>query len=778
MTKDHMTAHDQAKHNWLTLTAAITTTLLSVISLWFHHTFWLYGTFILSLITILFIVMTKDKTVTEPVTTDQAEQFTIQHIKEVNDLQTELEKQRQFEKELKQSKLAAESAAMAKSEFLATMSHEIRTPLNGIIPMLEMLANSKLTVDQIDILRTAQSSANLMRQIVDDILDYSKLEANKLTLETTSLNIRDIIYFVVQMFNGQAEQKKIAINIHLDPALRLAMRGDPVRLRQVLSNLLSNAIKFTDKGSINISVRAKSESKQHHILRFEIKDTGIGISPENANRLFKPFSQADATTTRIYGGTGLGLVICKRIIDLMSGQIGVNSQAGLGSTFWFEVPMLKTVGDSQALASEIKHCSILLYSNDSALMKKFEQANQILGTKLHFAETAIDAQKMLQRSVSVGFNTDYDLLIIDVSSGRQSALQLQKSIIENSEFNRIRIALLSNTDSGVVELYKEPRCKIFPRNTEITQLLSDLNQFISSTVNTLDKHNIKNIEPSIVIQSENLESKSDTPHGMVLLVEDNPINLLVAQRLLTLSNFDYVSAENGQVALELLHDNIFDLVLMDCQMPVMDGYQATRTWRQFESTSNAKRRMPIIAMTANAMAEDRQKCLDSGMDDYLSKPVDRKLLKHTLLKWLNQGTTQSELPALPKSPESTESALLQSAEPTDPASVLDNSIVDDLREFMGSDYQSLIRIYLEDSPKLLQQIQMALSNQDATALIGPAHTLKSSSANLGAMRLSKLAALFEKNARSGSLVVPNQEVTKLNEEFNQVINALNKLLDQ
>jgi CheY-like chemotaxis protein/HPt (histidine-containing phosphotransfer) domain-containing protein len=388
----------------------------------------------------------------------------------------------------------------------------------------------------------------------------------------------------------------------------------------------------------------------------------------------------------------------------------------------------------------------------------------------------MDAQKLLQKSISVGNNAEYDLFIIDVNSGRQSAIQLYKSISENSEFSRIRIALLSSSDAGLGDVYKDLRCKIFPKNTEMTQLFIELNRFLSTTALAQPKIIHKIIEPSVVIQEEEIEVETGNSKGLVLLVEDNPINLLVAQRLLKLSNFEFVSADNGKVALELLHDNLFDMVLMDCQMPVMDGYQATKAWRLFEAESNSPRRVPIIAMTANAMAEDRQKCLDAGMDDYLSKPVDRKLLKQTLQKWLIFNLSQPEVEQQAK-PVVPAEAIQQAPNNEIDASALDFNIVSDLKQFMGSDYQSLIRIYLEDSPKLLQQIQSALFIQDGPALIMPTHTLKSSSANLGAIRLSKLAAKFEASARTGNLEIPNLEAQNLVKEFNSVIIALKDLLD-
>lgn len=759
---------------WLALASALGAAIASGISLWLNDYLWLNISVIASFLTIAFIAALWLRVKRQSIETEISQQSTIYHLQEVNDLQTELEKHKSLELELKQSKVAAESAAMAKSEFLATMSHEIRTPLNGIIPMLDLLSTTKLGPDQVEILQTAQTSALLMRQIVDDILDYSKLEANKLKLETTGINIREIIYSVVQMFNNQAEVKRISINVHLDPSLRLAMRGDPVRLRQVLSNIISNAIKFTEKGSISISVRAKSESKQHHILRFEIKDTGIGISQENANRLFKAFSQADTSTTRIYGGTGLGLVICKRIVDLMAGQIGVNSQPGFGSTFWFEIPMLKAVGDSQAMAADIKYASVLLYTSDPVLTLKFEQAYQHREAKIHITSTAMDAQKLLQNSVAVGDNTDFDLLIIDANSGRQSSLQLQKMLVKADEYSRLRIAILNGPETADLDWAKSSRCRSFARNTETSLMLSEISRFLSATSQAFQNAVRKNSEPQVVIQPQELPYEVGKTHGIVLLVEDNPINLLVAQRLILLTNFEFVSAENGEVALELLQERKFDMVLMDCQMPVMDGYQATQAWRAIEAR-NKLPRTPIIAMTANAMAEDRQKCLDFGMDDYISKPVDRKLLKQILLKWLHTlPEVEIQQPAIETQNLEGGLDVMMSDEITD---ALDLSIVEDLKEFMGADYQSLIRIYLEDSPKLLQQIQSALVIQDPVSLVNPAHTLKSSSANLGAVGLSKIAAQFEKSAREGKMEIPNQEAKNLLVEFTRVKDALNGLLE-
>ena len=758
----------------LALASAAGVAISSGISLWLNEPVWLNVTVISSLLSLSFVAALWHRMKKNQRHIVKTEATTERHVQEVTDLRTELEKLRSLECELNKSKLIAESAAMAKSEFLATMSHEIRTPLNGIIPMLDLLSTMHLEKDQTDILSTARSSAGQMKRIVDDILDYSKLEANKLQLETTGMNLRDVVNSVMRMFQSQADAKHLVIQANLDPSLRLAVRGDPVRLRQVLSNLISNAIKFTDKGAVTISVKAKSETRQHHILRFEVKDTGIGIAPENSGSLFKAFSQADASTTRLYGGTGLGLVICKRIVDLMVGQIGVDSQSGKGSTFWFEVPILKALGDSHDPANELKRANVLLISNDPILTEKIEKYNLDSGAQLRNISTIFEARKILRESVIDAEVSALDLLILDLNTGQQSILQLQDEILSNSAFSTLRIAILKPFDTILTNSVKNSRSRVLVRSNDMTNLFTELNRLLASTANKLQSSDYHEQQPSVNILPADLQSVPGSSRGLVLLVEDNPVNLLVAKRLIQISNFDCMTAENGGIALDMLqqkHD--FDLVLMDCQMPVMDGYKATRAWRRIEA-ERALPRLPIIAMTANAMAEDRQRCLEAGMDDYLSKPVDHKLLEQIMVKWMmRRSETQAvEAPAIAGAPPQ----VVQRETATAELPALDMKIVEDLKEMMGSDYQSLIRIYLEDSPKLIYQIQSALDNRDCQALVAPAHTLKSSSANLGALALSSIAKTIEKSAGSGDIHAPLQAGAGITAEFERVQAALAALI--
>jgi signal transduction histidine kinase/CheY-like chemotaxis protein/HPt (histidine-containing phosphotransfer) domain-containing protein len=561
-----------------------------------------------------------------------AAQQTGEQTREVSALQEELALHRRLERELTEAKQAAESAMMAKGEFLATMSHEIRTPLNGIIPMLDLLMSARLQPDHTEIVRTAYTSARQMQRIVDDILDYSKLEANKVQLETTSFNLRELLDSVIRLMEKPAESKGLRLTLQMDPAVRLAVRGDPVRLRQVLTNLLSNAVKFTERGSVSLNVTRRGESRTQHELRFEVSDTGIGIAKDA--RLFRAFSQADASTTRLYGGTGLGLVICKRIVDLMGGSIGVESEPGRGSTFWFEVPLTKAAGDIQGQRSDLNGARVLLLSTDATLRQRVGQAAPGWGATLTQAETTQDAIAKLRSALSRGSGWSFDLLLVDLNSVRSTAIALHRNLRRTPEFEDLRIAYLQGDEAIANELVQGSNALLLSRMIGNTELRSALSSFLSTPAASLPEEPEMPL-PERVLATEDADAgpRPGRLRGRVLLVEDNPVNLMVAQRLVGLLGLQCETADNGEKAIQRLMSGNIDVVLMDCQMPVKDGYTASREWRQHEISNNLAR-LPIIAMTANAMAGDRQKCLDAGMDDYLSKPVDRRLLEATIARWL------------------------------------------------------------------------------------------------------------------------------------------------
>ncbi len=764
-------------------------------------------------------------------------------------LNAELEIHRNLERELVEAKQTAESAVMAKGEFLATMSHEIRTPLNGIIPMLELLMNSKLPPDQHDFLRTAYTSARQMLRIVDDILDYSKLEANKLQLETTSFNLRDLLDSIIRLMEKPAETKGLRLNLQIDPGVRLALRGDPVRLRQIITNLISNALKFTERGSVTLVVSRKGETRTQHELRFEVRDTGIGIAKEAAKNLFAAFAQADASTTRLYGGTGLGLVICKRIVDLMGGNIGVESEPGRGATFWFEVPLLKAVGDMQGQRADLNGARVLFLSNDQPLRQRMQQAAPQWGAQLTVSESTQDTLARLRAAVTRGPTWTFDLLVVDLNSVRSTAIALHRNLQRSTDFEGLPVVWLRGQESPPPELNDGQQVLILSRGMGSPEMRTAIATFIATPTPSRVAPRAPALEP---FSQENAASTVDTGpapavslKGHVLLVEDNPINQKVAQSLIKILGLDCDTVENGELAVQRMAKGDIDLVLMDCQMPVMDGYTATREWRLLESQRGLTP-LPIIAMTANAMAGDRLKCLDAGMDDYLSKPVDRRLLESCLQLWLQRSprresggrrhpTGEFEVPpdfgthALPPRAPATDvvdaAAALAEAEiaamrvsretfsyggpapvvhaaprpaprpptPTAPTAavpsatataeaparipVLDKEVVEELRAIMGDEYQGLIKLFFEDAPLHLQTLQTALAANDIPAMVAPAHTLKSSSANLGALALSAVAKRIEQAARTATLEKPALAVMMIENEYRRARAALSQLLD-
>ncbi|QIL19788.1 ATP-binding protein [Thermomonas sp. HDW16] len=667
---------------------------------------------------------------------------------EVNALQLEINRHTQLEDDLTRAKQAAEAAVMAKGEFLATMSHEIRTPLNGIVPMLDLLMHSRMPLDQMELVRTAFTSSHQMLRIVDDILDYSKLEADKLQLETTGFNLRELLESVITLMERPAESKGLRLQLNIEQSVRLPVRGDPVRLRQVLSNLISNAVKFTERGNVALNVKRMRETAAQHQLRFEVRDTGIGISKSAQDRLFQAFSQADASTTRLYGGTGLGLAICQRIVTLMGGNIGVDSEQGQGSTFWFEIPLLKVQGDMPAREADLTGARVLLITADGRLRQRLAMLLPNWGMRLTTAENTHDALERLRQAASQGDPWTYSVVLGDLGTIRSTALSLARNLERTALYGKVRLLYLRGDETTSVDL--PSGASVIPRGAPDPDLRAALS---GAQTTHIDPFAHRNSLPA----GSNMTQQA-TPR--ILLVEDNPVNLMVAQRLLQVIGMDCETAGNGQVALEKLQASAYDLVLMDCQMPVLDGYAATRRWREHEHNSGAEQRIPIIAMTANAMAGDRQKCLDAGMDDYLAKPVTRAELERCISRW--RGVKLAVEPITGDHP---------AQQPGQPQ-VLNENVLNDLREVLGGEVDKIIALYLEDAPRLIAQLERAAVSGDPIALRVAAHTLKSSSANVGATTLSDAARDLEHGARDGTLAQPANAVARIVGEFAQVRAAL------
>ncbi|TXK61047.1 hybrid sensor histidine kinase/response regulator [Alkalisalibacterium limincola] len=723
---------------------------------------------------------------------------------------------------------------MAKGEFLATMSHEIRTPLNGIIPMLDLLSSSELKADQREMLRTAFGSARALLRIVDDILDYSKLEANKLELETVSLNLKDVLGSVIRLMERPAENKGLKLRLDIDPQVRLAVRGDPTRLRQVLTNLVSNAVKFTERGTISVAVRQMGRTGTHHQLRFEVQDTGIGISHAEQAKLFEAFSQADASTTRIYGGTGLGLAISRRIVDLMHGRIGLESEPGRGSLFWFEVPLLKALGEVEEGGPDMRGGRALVLTTDDALRRRMKLILPHVGFEAHLVASTQEAMNHLRAALARGPNWVFDLLIADLQSIPSTTVALHRNVRRLPLDRPLPLLYLRGQETMPQELEEDGHAWSLPRTVSDGELRVRMKTLLNEATGGDGPAVAGPGIPESATPFDGPPPPEALPgarktrlSGQVLLVEDNPVNLLVAQRLIDLLGLDCDTATNGDEALEKMRTGRYDAVLMDCQMPVLDGYAATRAWRAHEAERDDGHHLPIIAMTANAMAGDRQKCVSAGMDDYLAKPVTKQQLLAMLEQWIDDPqATPQHIPdtgahahgyadaqsvhpdALPDAPPvadaqrpspvpapmredahpepppapgpspaihpvwnegdrrpaplpSPASASDEPDEPAAPAAPAKDSppilprhqpavvraVVEDLQEMMGEQFFLLLSLFLEDAPKQIARMEAAAEALDWDNVVAPAHALKSSSANLGALAMASMAREIELAAR-------------------------------
>ncbi|MEB2315201.1 MAG: ATP-binding protein [Xanthomonadaceae bacterium] len=751
---------------------------------------------------------------------------------EEGDLRAELERHRALEHELVRAKQEAEAATMAKGEFLATMSHEIRTPLNGVIPLLDLVLSTDLSPDQRDYLTTAYGSSRELLRIVDDILDYSKLDAQKLQLENVGVNLKELAISVLRLLEKSAEAKDLRLGLAIDPKVRLAVRGDPVRLRQVLTNLVSNAIKFTERGSVSVHITQPGATRTRNKLRFEVRDTGIGISREAAAHLFQPFSQADASTTRTFGGTGLGLAICKRIVTLMDGTIGVHSALGKGATFWFEVSLDKAPGDIEGgAASDVASTRVLVVTANDSQQRRLGALMQQWGVSFVHAGNTQDALTRLRAAQAPG-QRGFSLVLVDAPSIPNTVRALHRTLARETRPDQTVRVYLRGEEALPGELGSTPGFHVLMRDSDDRDLRLRLVALLDACAEEVvedaaggpasgapDASAMDRQSEPPVVEVARLEPVSDPlpvlpaaaalpaappasergeasvravasaparpgatmPGGRVLLVEDNPVNRQVAQRLLSLAGIAFDSAENGKEALDKMNAGSYVSVLMDCQMPVMDGYTATRQRRQHEKAHRLPR-LPIIAMTANAMLGDREKCLEAGMDDYLSKPLNRALLETTLRGWMaTQSAAVEQPPAAPHADAQTRarkpSPTVRSLPPpvarsraaaAPPASAeppIDREILGELRDIMGAEFASLVRVFLDDAPDVIQRIQMHAATGNSAALAGLAHTLKSTSANLGARVLSGLARSMEQDARQGMVMDASRRADAMAAEF-------------
>lgn len=709
------------------------------------------------------------------------------------------ERRRDVEQKLYLAKEAAETANMVKGEFLATMSHEIRTPLNGIVPLLEILRESELDREQRQFVTTALNSSYHLLSIINDILDFSKIEAGKLDLESIEMNLQELVESVVTMMAKSAERRGLDLNYRIDPDLPSTVRGDPIRLRQVLTNLVSNAIKFTSKGGVMVDVACRGRSKKNVEVVFAVKDTGDGISEETQARLFRAFNQADASTTRKHGGTGLGLVISRRLVELMDGKIGVRSEVGKGSVFWFLVPMRKSLRDIPADRRSLQGVRVLVLDDDDRHAESLEQFLDDWGVLHQRTSSTMDALSNLISTANLGESWAYELLILDSKtlSGRLSGFLRQ--INDEPTLGGLKLLVIGDVARSADKLGVDATLSRPAKKSELYRTLCRLmdvqdeqssgarssteqltNQFLyadsqdSSWAETVLLDNFGRVEA---------DSASDVQlMGHVLLVEDNLVNLNVAKKILLRLGLECDVAQDGLAALTAIDHHQYDLVLMDCQMPRMDGYEATRAIRLREATKGLAR-LPVIAMTANAMEGDRQKCLDAGMDDYLSKPVMPATLRLMLCQWLPRNefdAPEATADNIKPMGDTTRYAVPDEeleGSPGQPRDI-DRSVLDELHEIMEDDLVTLLLSFLDTAPGLIREIEAGILDRDLEQVILPAHSLKSSSANVGALKLSDIARQIEQAARQDDLTRVSSAYKGLNQSFDAADRILRKVCEQ
>ncbi len=668
------------------------------------------------------------------------------------------------ESNLESARQAALQYAHAKGEFAANVSHELRTPLNGIIGMLDILKDTELGPKQKEYVSVAQDSSDALLSLIDDVLNFSRMDSGKTIIEHEQFNLRELLDDIIGILTTQASSKDLDIAYIIGKDVPSHLKGDISRIRQLLINLGGNAVKFTDKGEIGFQVHNVANDSGYLTLRFEVTDTGVGVSEQAQKKIFEAFQQEDASTTKKFGGTGLGLAICKQLVESMHGKIGVESEEVNGSKFWFEIPFQEM--SSQVDQYDSRHTTasglrIFVIDDSKMVRANLQQTFEAWGAYIVCVESGEQAKKLLREASKM--KKSFDICFVDELMGDVNGIELIRAIAKDAEIAPMKLVLMTNqfNPEAFVERFGEIDSYVKKplRQSTVFNCISDMINMPVPIVTDKNK-----IAPgSISIPNFN---------ATILIVEDNNANQQVAQAMMERLGCKCSIANHGIEALKLLELAKYDAIFMDCNMPEMDGYETATRVRQLQSEIS---QIPIIAMTANVLKGDREKCIQAGMNDYTSKPLKLDKLIEKLERWVGIPSPDEENVGMDTDANLTmvnHSAITE----MDELNAIDKGFVDTLRENVGNGFNDMVQVYIDDMEILLRSLEKSVQEKDPSALRHYAHSIKGSSSNFGASRLVNLASLLERIGKNDSVDGAHELVQAIFPQAALVISDLRKEL--